>query len=207
MTNVTIIGAGNIGSAVAGIAAKAGANVQIINRDLDKAKAAAPAGAAVAAYGDPITGDIVVLALPYPVLADVAERYADQLAGKIVIDPSNPIDFNTFDSVVPAEFASGAAEFAAKVPGAKVVKAFNTDFAAVLASGETDGTPTTVLVAGDDDDANQTVINLVNAAGLRGVNVLGGLKRAKELEAMGALQIVLAITEATPWTGGFKIVK
>ncbi|QOL33162.1 NADPH-dependent F420 reductase [Bifidobacterium eulemuris] len=207
MTNVTIIGAGNIGSAVAGIAAKAGAAVQIINRDLEKARAAAPDGATVAAYGEPITGDIVVLALPYPALADVAERYADQLDGKVVVDPSNPIDFSTFDSVVPAEYASGAAEFAAKVPGAQVVKAFNTDFAAVLASGQTDGAPTTVLVAGDHDAANQAVINLVNAAGLRGVNVLGGLKRAKELEAMGSLQIILAVTEATPWTGGFKIVK
>ena len=82
-----------------------------------------------------MTGDIVVLAVPYPAVADVIAKRADQLAGKVVVDITNPLNFETFDSLtVPAD-GSAAAEIAAALPQSRVLKAFNTTFAATLASG------------------------------------------------------------------------
>lgn len=199
---VTIIGAGNIGSAVAAIATNAGAQVQVLARDT--AKAAVHPSATVGAFGDEITGDIVVLALPYAALADVVATYGDQLAGKTVVDVTNPVDFTTFDSLVVPAGSSAAAELAAQLPGAHVLKAFNTTFAATLSSTKTGDLPTTVLVAGDDVEAKQSLIALVEAGGLRAVDV-GSLKRAHELEALGFLQLTLAAAEKTSWTSGFAL--
>lgn len=205
MSNVTVFGAGNIGSAVASIAVKAGANVQVIDRNQEKA--AAIAGVTAGTFGEAaIAGDIVVLALPYPAYADVIASYGDQLAGRTVVDPSNPIDFTTFDLALPEGVKSAAEGLAAALPNAKVVKAFNTTFAATLASGVNDGAPTVVQVAADDDDAKTAVRELIEAGGLKTVDA-GPLKRAQYLEGMGALQIILGVTEQTPWTAGFKVVK
>ncbi|KAB5606389.1 diguanylate cyclase [Bifidobacterium jacchi] len=205
MSNITIFGAGNIGSAVAGLAVKAGANVQVIDRNPDKAAAAAE-GVTAAKFGEPITGDIVVLALPFPAYADVLAAYADQLAGRTVVDPSNPIDFTTFDLALPEGAKSAAEYLAAELPNSAVVKAFNTTFAATLASGVNDGAPTVVQLAADSEDAKNAVKAFVEAAGLKTVDA-GALKRAQYLEGYGALQIILGVTEQTPWTAGFKVVK
>ena len=202
MTAVTILGAGNIGSAVAAIAADAGAQVQVLARDA--AKAAVHPAVTAGAFGDAITGEIVVLALPYPALSDVVTTYADQLVGKTVVDATNPLDFSTFDSLVVPVTSSAAAELAAQLPGAHVVKAFNTNFAATLASKTVGELPTTVLVAGDDADAKNGLIALVEAGGLRAVDA-GSLKRAHELEALGFLQLTLAAGEKTSWTTGFAL--
>lgn len=205
MSNITIFGAGNIGSAVAGIAVKAGANVQVIDRNPDKAAAAAD-GVAGAKFGEAVTGDIVVLALPFPAYDEVLAEYAAQLAGKTVVDVSNPIDFTTFDLALPEGAKSAAEWLAGKLPESKVVKGFNTTFAATLATGENDGVPTVVQLASDDEDAKKSVAAFIEAAGLKTVDV-GPLKRAQYLEGYGALQIILGVTEQTPWTGGFKVVK
>lgn len=205
MSNITIFGAGNIGSAVAGIAVKAGATVQVIDRDPDKAAASAE-GVTGAKFGETITGDIVVLALPFPAYEDVSAAYGDQLAGKTVVDVSNPIDFGTFDLALPEGFKSAAEYVAAKLPNSAVVKAFNTTFAATLATGVNDGEPTVVQLAADDDAAKNSVKAFIEAAGFKIVDA-GALKRAQYLEGYGALQIVLGVTNQSPWTGGFKVVK
>lgn len=202
MSTVTIIGAGNIGSAVAGIAVDAGAQVQVLARDA--AKAAVRPAVTAGTFGDPITGDIVVLALPYAALADVVATYGDQLAGKTVVDVTNPLDFSTFDSLVVPEGSSAAAELAAQLPGAHVLKAFNTTFAATLVTRSTGAVPTTVLIAGDDAAAKQRFTSLLEAGGLRAVDA-GSLKRAHELEALGFLQLTLAAAEKTSWTTGFAL--
>src|SRR3954466_12501073 len=119
MTNVTVIGTGNIGSAVAGIAAKGGAQVQVIGRDQQKAAALAEqVGATAATVGDAIEGDIVVLAVPYPALAELPDPHPAQLEGTALAHPSKPVDFATFDALaVPAD-SSAASELQAAVPGA-----------------------------------------------------------------------------------------
>src|SRR4051812_6763106 len=173
MAHISIIGSGNMGQAIAGLAGKGGHTVELLNSS-DTAKEA--------------TGDIVVLAVPYPKVAEVVAQRGAQLAGKVVVDITNPLDFATFDGLtVPAD-GSAAAEISALLPQSRVIKAFNTNFAATLVSGTVGGLPTTVLIAGDDADAKALLGGVVAAAGLRAVDA-GSLKRARELEAIGFLQI------------------
>jgi NADPH-dependent F420 reductase len=190
MTSVTILGNGNMGQAIAGIAGKSATSVQVL--DVDDAATA-------------VTGDIVVLAVPHPAVADIISARGAELAGKVVVDITNPVNFETFDSLVVPSDSSKAAEIAAALPQSKVVKAFNTTFAATLATGSVGSNTTTVLVAGDDADAKGAVIELVKAAGLGALDA-GSLKRARELEAFGFLQISLAASEQVSWTGGFAVV-
>ena len=86
-----------------------------------------------------------------------------------------------------------------------MLKAFNTTFAGTLAAGTVGPLTTTVLVAGDDADAKATLIEVISAAGLKAIDA-GALKRAREMEALGFLQITLAASEKVSWTGGFGIV-
>ncbi|POH70740.1 diguanylate cyclase [Cryobacterium zongtaii] len=208
--SISIIGAGNMGTAIATIAAKGGASVQLLAQDAEKtAAAAALAGASVTSgvAGDALTGDIVVLALPYPAVAGVLAQYAGQLDGKILVDISNPLDFATFDSLVVPADGSAAQVIAETVPGARVLKAFNTTFAATLATNGVNGVaPTTVLVAGDDASAKDALIALLLAGGVLALDA-GALKRARELEALGFLQLTLAAGSSIGWTGGFALVK
>ncbi|TFC01697.1 diguanylate cyclase [Cryobacterium adonitolivorans] len=210
MTSISIIGAGNMGTAIATIAATGGASVQLLAQDAEKtAAAAAVAGASVVSgvAGDTLTGEIVVLALPYPAVAGVLAQYAGQLDGKILVDISNPLDFATFDSLVVPADGSAAQVIAQTVPGARVLKAFNTTFAATLATGGVNGVaPTTVLVAGDDASAKEALIALLIAGGVLALDA-GALKRARELEALGFLQLTLAAGSSIGWTGGFALVK
>jgi len=116
------------------------------------------------------------------------------------------VNFETFDSLVVPADGSAAAEIAAALPQSRVVKAFNTTFAATLASGTVGGQqPTTVLIAGDDADAKSLLAGIVTAGGLRAVDA-GSLQRARELEALGFLQITLAAGEKVAWTAGFAVV-
>ena len=210
MTSISIIGAGNMGTAIAGIAAAGGASVQLLAQDAEKtAAAAATLGAAVVAgaAGDALTGDIVVLALPYPAVAGVLAQYAGQLDGKIVVDITNPLDFATFDSLVVPADGSAAQVIADSIPEARVLKAFNTTFAATLATNGVNGVaPTTVLIAGDDAAAKDALIGVLAAGGVAAVDA-GALKRARELEALGFLQLTLAAGNSIGWTGGFALVK
>ncbi|MGN6125552.1 MAG: NADPH-dependent F420 reductase [Humibacter sp.] len=205
MTSITVIGTGNMGTAIAGIVAKGADGVQVIDRDASKAEQLAQqVGGTSAVFGDAITGDIVVLALPYPALDDVVSTYGAQLDDKTVVDLTNPVDFATFDGLTVSADSSAAAELQAKLPGAAVVKAFNTNFAATLASGSVGGVPATVVVAGDDEAAKAALTGVLTAAGLP-VADAGSLKRARELEAFGFLQMVLAVREQIGWTGGFAV--
>ena len=189
MTSVTIFGDGNMGTAIADVLSAGGATVDHITTSTEDPK---------------VTGDLVVLAVPFPAVADIAEKFADQLAGKTVVDITNPINFSTFDSLtVPAD-SSSAAELAKALPSSNVLKAFNTTFAATLAAKQVGPTTTTVLIAGDDADAKATLADAVTAGGLDASDV-GGLNRARELESLGLLQIGLAIGEKISWTGGFVL--
>ena len=189
MAHVSIIGSGNMGQAISGLVGKGGNTVELISSsDTDTV----------------VTGDIVVLAVPYPSLAQVIAQRGAQLAGKVVVDITNPLNFETFDSLtVPAD-SSAAAEIAAALPESRVVKAFNTNFAGTLATGTVGEQQTTVLVAGDDGDAKAALIGVLGVAGLRAVDA-GGLKRARELEAVGFLQLTLAAAAKISWTGGFAL--
>ncbi|WP_394771274.1 NADPH-dependent F420 reductase [Lacisediminihabitans sp.] len=203
MADITIIGAGNMGAAIAAVAVAGGNSVQVLARDASKAAAASPSASA-GVVGDPITGDIVVLALPFGAIAEVIAEIGGQLDGKIVVDISNPVDFSTFDSLVVPADSSAAQEIAALVPSARVLKAFNTNFAATLHSGRVGEEGTTVIVAGDDVDAKAALIGALAGSGVAAVDG-GSLRRARELEALGFLQLTLAAGEKTSWTSGFAL--
>ena len=189
MATVSIIGTGTMGQAIASVVSKGGNAVQLLGKDTHES----------------VTGEIVVLAVPYPAVSEVVAQRGDQLAGRIVVDITNPMNFETFDSLtVPAD-SSAAAEIAANLPNSRVLKAFNTTFAGTLASGEVGPLTTTVLIAGDDADAKAALGGVVTAGGLTAIDA-GSLDRARELEAIGFLQITLAAREKIPWTGGFGIV-
>lgn len=189
MTKVSILGTGNMGSAIGSIVDKGGNTAELFSSK-DTAK--------------PVTGDIVVLAVPYPAVSEVLAQRGEQLAGKIVVDITNPLNFETFDSLtVPAD-SSAAAEIADALPSSRVLKAFNTTFAATLATGVVGSQPTTVLIAGDDAEAKSQLAEVVTAGGLNALDA-GSLRRARELEALGFLQLTLAAGEKLPWTGGFAV--
>ena len=189
MTRVTIIGSGNMGQTISGLVSKGGNTVELL-RHSDT--------------GKPVTGDIVVLAVPHAAIPDILATRGDQLVGKVVVDITNPLNFQTFDSLtVPAD-SSAAAQIAASLPQSRVVKAFNTNLAATLASGTAGEVPTTVLIAGDDRQAKSQLADVVTAGGLRAIDS-GSLRRARELEALGFLQITLAAQDKMPWTGGFAL--
>ncbi len=204
ISSTTVIGAGALGSAVAEALKRSGKPVQLLDRNLEKATGAV-AGVEAGTLGDKITGDVVVLAVPYTAIDDVLAAYPDGFEGKTIVDPTNPIDFGTFDSVVKAG-SSSAQETAEKLPKASVVKAFNTNFAATLASGKVGDAKTTVILASDDEEAKASLTELLEAAGLVVKNA-GGLAKAPQLEAFGALQINLAATEQVAWTNGFAVIE
>ncbi|MFG6443645.1 NADPH-dependent F420 reductase [Microbacterium sp. P06] len=205
MVAVTVVGAGNLGGAVARLAAKAGAGVQVLARERDKADALASSiGAESGQIGDAVSGDIVVLAVPFHAVAEILTSYAGAWDGKTVVDVTNPVDLATFDGLVVPADSSAAREIQSAAARTRVVKAFNVNFAATLATGQTGSAPTTVLIAGDDASAKDAVADLVRGAGLRAVDA-GSLKRARELEALGFLQMTLAATEKTSWTSGFAL--
>jgi NADPH-dependent F420 reductase len=190
MADVSIIGTGNMGQAIAAVVRRSGNTVELLGQaDAD----------------EPVTGEVVVLAVPYGAVACIVAQRGEQLAGKVVVDITNPVDFETFDSLVVPADGSAAAEIAAALPQSRVVKAFNTTFAATLTSGTVGGQPTTVLIAGDDADAKSLLAGIVTAGGVRAIDA-GSLRRARELEALGFLQITLAAAEKVAWTGGFAVV-
>ena len=189
MTNLSILGTGNMSQAIASIAARGGHSVQQLgSNDLDTV----------------LTGDIVVLAVPYPALQTVLAQRGDELAGKIVVDITNPLNFETFDSLVVPADSSAAAEIATALPQSRVLKAFNTTFAGTLAAGNVGPLTTTVLIAGDDTDVKSTLAGIITSGGLKAVDA-GSLARARELEALGFLQLTLAANEKVSWTGGFGV--
>lgn len=209
MTSLSIIGAGTMAAAIASVGVNGGARVQILSRNIDQGvQIAAALGEQVAPgrIGDPLTGDIVVLAVPYTGLAQLVEQYTPQVGGKTLVDICNPIDLATLDGLMVPQGSSAAEQVAEWAPDAHVLKAFNTTFAATLESGKVGGLPTTVLIAGDDPAAKRQLADLLGAAGLVGLDA-GGLSRAQQLEQVGFLQITLATAERVPWTGGFAVVR
>jgi NADPH-dependent F420 reductase len=190
MAHLSILGTGNMGQAIAAVAGRGGHTVQLLgSADTDTA----------------VTGEVVVLAVYYGSIADVIAQRGEQLAGKIVVDITNPMNVETFDSLVVPADGSAAVEIAAALPQSRVLKAFNTTFAGTLAAGTVGPLPTTVLIAGDDTDAKSILAAIVTSGGLHAVDA-GSLARARELEALGFLQITLAANDKVSWTGGFGVV-
>jgi 8-hydroxy-5-deazaflavin:NADPH oxidoreductase len=204
--NVTIIGTGNMARGIATRALAGGHTVTLLGTSSDKAAAVADelsGDVQAGTVGDPLSGPVVVLAIPYAAVDDVLGRYGDQLDGKVVVDITNPVDFSSF-TPLSLEAGSAAQEIAGKARGAKPVKAFNTNFAGTLVAGEVAGQPLDVFIASDDEDAKRTVSELVESGGLRAVDA-GPLARAHELEALGYLHMALQQPLGTGFSSAVKV--
>ena len=205
--DITIIGTGNMARGIATRALAGGHTVTLLGTDSDKAQALAGELAGdvnTGTVGDPISGDVVVLAIWYQAIDDVLGRYADQLTGKTVIDFTNPVDQESY-APLTLEAGSAAQEIAAKAPGAKVVKAFNTTFAGSLIEGQVADQPLDVFVASDDDEAKAKVKEFAESAGLRVLDA-GPLAIARQLEGAGYLHMAIQPGLGGTYASALKIV-
>jgi predicted dinucleotide-binding enzyme len=145
---VTVIGAGNMGRGIGHRLVAGGHEVTIVDRDPEEAgrlakelRAAAQGGATVEAAGptSELRGEVVVLAVYYPEALELARELGDRLAGKVVLEISNPLN-QTLDELATAPGTSAAEELAERAPsGARVVKAFNTTFSGTLVERQVAG--------------------------------------------------------------------
>jgi NADPH-dependent F420 reductase len=203
---IAIIGSGNVGKALAGSLTRAGHGVTLTASNPDNARAAAEQTGAQAADSNRQAigaAEVVVLAVPYPAVDAVLDEAGDALAGKVLVDATNRVDPADPGSVLDG--TSAAEQIQARVPAAKVVKAFNTALAARQADPVVDGVALDGYLAGDDDQAKQTVAELVGSIGFRPVDA-GPLVMARALEALALLNITLQIRNNWPWQAGFKLV-
>jgi 8-hydroxy-5-deazaflavin:NADPH oxidoreductase len=198
MSTISIIGAGNM-ARILGNRALDGANtVEVIGRDAGKAAALAEElgrGTTTGTFGSAPAGDIVILALLYGAGAEVVRQYGDELAGKVIVDISNPFDPTGTELLTPHD-SSAAQEIAKVAPTtAHVVKAFNTLFGHVLADDKAGGPALDVFIAGDDSEANARVSSFVETLGLRPLEA-GDLKMAHWLEGASLLLMAPLVGKA-----------
>lgn len=204
---ITIIGTGNMARGIATRALAGGHAVTLLGRAPEKAQALAgelSGDVRAGTVGDPIAGDVVVLAVWYQAIDDVVGRYGDQLAGKTLVDIINPLDPETY-APLTVEAGSAAQEIAQKAPGAKVVKAFNTTFAGSLLENSVAGQPLDVFVASDDEDAKAKVRQLVEDGGLRALDA-GPLAHARQLEGAGYLHMAVQPGLGGTFASALKVV-
>jgi predicted dinucleotide-binding enzyme len=207
VTTIAIIGTGNVGGALGTAAVKAGYDVVFAAKDAAKTQAVATAAGATAAPSarDAVAGaDIVVLAVPYSAVMDVAAEIAPVAAGKIVIDATNPLKAD-YSGLATGPDASGAETIAGALPGAKVVKGFNTLFAGNTSNPGAHGMQLDHLFATDDDDAKDAVCGLSSSIGFRPIHV-GPLAASRELEAMAWLNIRLQMLTGGAWDTAYALV-
>jgi 8-hydroxy-5-deazaflavin:NADPH oxidoreductase len=205
--DIAIIGAGTVGTALATSFNRAGHNVTVASRDPKDAgtlaaatgSTAAPSNAAAAA-----TADVIVLAVPFSSIPEIAAEIATAVGGKPVVDATNRMSFGADGPEIDTT-SSNAEELAALLPDASVIKAFNTVLASHQSEPTAEGVQLDGYVAGDDESTKATVLQLVESMGLAPVDV-GPLARARQLEGLAFLNITLNVANEGSWQSGWKLV-
>jgi len=190
MSIISIIGSGNMATAIGTRAAKHGHTVEFMSRNTDKAQALADEignGATVGTFGATPLGDIVIVAVLYTGAVEVVANYGDALAGKILVDITNPFNADVSGLVTTAGDSVSRQIAAAAPEGAHVVKAFNSIFGDVLAQDK----PMDVFFAGDSADAKARVAAFLESLDMRPLDA-GGLEMASVLEWAGILLVGVA---------------
>lgn len=211
---IAIIGAsGSMGSAISKSLAKSNYRLLLCANDLDKVEAVAQeiktSNAAAQVEAIDCTreasweADFIIAAVPYAAEKEVAEKIREVANQKIVISIANPLN-DTYDGLVTAPETSAAEELQKLLPNAKVVKAFNTTFAADFATPVIDGRQADAFIAGNDEGALKTVAELVSTAGFNPV-IAGDLSVSGTLERMQLLLIQLNMKNDYNWLAGWKI--
>lgn len=203
---IAIVGSGNMARGIGSRVVATKHELTIYDRELDKAKKlASELGANVKAevLGEQVGGDILILATPYMASQEIVAKYKKAWQSKVVVDISNPVDFQTF-KLLPPPGSSGAEEIAKQGEGLKIVKAFNTVFAGVLQVGNVDGKRLDVMIAGDDAEAKKQVTQLVVDMGMRALDV-GPLANARHLEGFQLLHMGMQAQLGNNWMSAIKI--
>lgn len=184
---IAVIGAGNVGSALANRWTKAGHQVVFGVRDPNKTRAVPiPSKSVKDAIAD---ADAILLAIPFSA-AESLLGSSGNLAGKILMDATNPLTAD-FSGLTIGHDSSAAEKIAGWAPGARVVKVFNTTGANNMAEPNYHGQPVTMLYAGDDTAAKEIVATLIRDAGMDPVDA-GPLRNARLLEPFAMMWIYLA---------------
>jgi NADPH-dependent F420 reductase len=203
---IAILGAGNVGGGLAAAAVRAGHDVVLSAASADSARSAASSAGATAAASNAEAvkvAEIVVLAVPHPAVAEIVGELSQDLNGKVVADSTNPLNATYTDLTTSG--TSAAEMLQQQLPGARVVKAFNTIFAARHANPTEDGTPLDAFIAGDDTDAKARVGEFASSLGYRAIDV-GPLRMARALEEMCFLNISLNASNGWVWQSAWKLV-
>ena len=203
---IAIIGAGNVGKALASSSVRAGHGVVLSATDPEHAQAAAEAtGArAAASNAEAVRGaDVVILAVPNTAVDEVVDELGDALDGKVVVDATNRL--NPSDPSQTLDGTSMAERVQGRRPAARVVKAFNTLMSSRMADPPVAGVQPDGYVAGDDGEAKAAVLQLVESLGFRPIDA-GPLALARTLEGMAVLNILLNMRNGWPWQGAFRLV-
>ncbi|MEV0186233.1 NADPH-dependent F420 reductase [Streptomyces sp. NPDC050625] len=202
---LAIIGAGNVGSALSRAAVGAGHTVSVSATSREKASAVAAATGARAAEDnvDAVAeAQVVVFAVPGSVVNTIARELAPALAGKVVIDATNPLNATFTD--LDIEETAAAQTLQSRLPGVPVVKALNTIFAGRFGSPVMGGVRLDAFYAGDDAEAKETVAEFLASLGFRPVDA-GALRMARSLEEMAFLNISLNAANNWSWQTGWSL--
>ncbi|MEO1661157.1 MAG: NAD(P)-binding domain-containing protein [Pseudomonadota bacterium] len=185
---IGILGAGSVARALANLISAAGHETLVSERT--------PSGDAVSFAEAAQSGEIIIIAVPYTATESMLPSLANALEGKIVVDATNPLNDDWSPKILGAE-TSAAEEIARLLPGAHIVKAFNTVFADIMKSDKLNrlGVPVTGFIAGDDIGARAQIAGLIKAMGLAPVET-GPLATARYLEALAHLNIAIAVGQS-----------
>ena len=188
---IAIIGKGNVGSALESGLSRTGHDVRAVGRETSAREAAEGA-------------DLIILAVPFAAVGEAAREIGSAASGKVVIDVTNALT-PTMELAVDTSTTSGAEELQKTLPEARVVKAFNTSFAAAMATGHMNGEQLAGLVAADDADAKALVLGVVQQLGFDPIDA-GPLATARLLEPLALLNIKLGFVQGYGPNSGFRFV-
>jgi NADPH-dependent F420 reductase len=211
---VAIIGAsGNMGSAIAKSLSKGNYRLllfankkdktQKLSNAIKKANPSADVDCVACPFDASWEADIIIPAVPYKIEKEVAEKIREVATQKIVISISNPLN-ERYDGLTTPSDSSAAEELQNYLPDSKVVKAFNTVFAGDFSQTVINGNQVDSFIAGNDEDALQTVSELVSTTGFNPV-IAGDLSVSRTLENMTTLLIQLNMKYNYNWVGGWKV--
>jgi 8-hydroxy-5-deazaflavin:NADPH oxidoreductase len=193
-STVAIIGTGNIGSTLAANFAAGGQGFLLAGRDLDAAeKVASGLGghAEVVSVDEAVErADVLIPAVWFDVFKQLIAQYGGQLAGKVIVDPTNPIGpdgSGGFQKIIGAQESSGQILAGLLPAGSQLVKAFGTLSGGTLSAATRQEPERAVqFYAADDATAGDLVADLIRAGGYEPVRV-GGLDQSIRIEAFGDL--------------------
>ena len=188
---IGVIGSGRIGSTIGGLWVKAGHEVMFSDRDPEQVKRAidglGPRARSGSVQEAVAFGDAILIAVPYAALPAIRDQVGEQLKGKVVIDPNNPVPSRDGEMGAQAKEKGAGVSTASLLPGARIVRSFNSWGYATMAREANRPAPRMALpVAADDAGALKTGMQLVADAGFDPVNA-GSLAASKAFDLGSAV--------------------